>query len=424
MSSIRCLLFLLFLFTAASAWGLSATGALTLLLFGESVSLPYALIAPIGSAQAWLIDEDQNVVHTWTTAYRPGLATYLLANGALLRTCALGGNTTFSSTGGAGGRVELIEPDGAVAWGFDYSQSAVHCQHHDVEYLPNGNLLLVVWEYKTEAEALAAGRRQVLLPDGELWPDSIVEIEPQGTEGGAVVWQWRVWDHLIQDADAAKPNYGDPAANPGRIDLNHTQGAVGADWTHINSVDYNEELDQILVSVRGFSEIWIIDHAASTAEAAGEAGDLLYRWGNPAAHGASGDQQLFVQHDAEWIPQGYPGEDHILIFNNGQGRPEGNYSSVVEIEPPLQTDGSYAMTGDAWGPSAPTWEYSDPANFYADHISGAQRLPDGNTLICEGVTGRVFEVDTSGETVWEYQYSAANPSLFRVDRYDGAGVVE
>ncbi len=109
-------------------------------------------------------------------------------------------------------------------------------------------------------------------------------------------------------------------------------------------------LDQILISVHNFSEIWVIDHSTTTAEAAshsggnsGMGGDLLYRWGNPAAYdsGSSADQQLFVQHDAQWIGNGLPGAGNILIFNNGQGRPDGDYSSVDEIVPPVASDGSY-----------------------------------------------------------------------------------
>ena len=112
------------------------------------------------------------------------------------------------------------------------------------------------------------------------------------------------------------------------------------------------DLDQIVLSVHGFSEIWVIDHSTTTSQAAshsggnsGKSGDLLYRWSNPQAYdsGNAADQKLFVQHDARWIETGLPGENHILIFNNGQGRPEGNYSSVDEIVPPVNSDGSYAL---------------------------------------------------------------------------------
>ncbi|MCP4870162.1 MAG: hypothetical protein GY898_15765 [Proteobacteria bacterium] len=92
---------------------------------------------------------------------------------------------------------------------------------------------------------------------------------------------------------------------------------------------------------------------------------------------------------------------NILIFNNGT---EWGHSSIVEIETPLEADGSYPMEGAQWGPEEPTWTYvaSPPEEFFASHISGAQRLPNGNTLICDGVGGRIFEVTPAGETVWDY----------------------
>ncbi len=167
----------------------------------------------------------------------------------------------------------------------------------------------------------------------------------------------------------------------------------GADWNHSNSIDYNAELDQILISVRNFSEIWVIDHSPTTAEAAGhtsgdsdKGGDLLYRWGNPHAYdaGTATDQQLFVQHDAQWIPAGYPGAGNILVFNNGAGRPGGNYSSVDEIMPPVDNAGNYALDASStFGPAAPVWSYSagKQTDFYATNISGAQRLPSGGAAV-------------------------------------------
>ena len=127
-------------------------------------------------------------------------------------------------------------------------------------------------------------------------------------------------------------------------------GGPNADWTHINAVAYNADLDQIVISVHAFSEIWIIDHSTTTEEAAGhtggkrgKGGDLLYRWGNPRAYraGTNVDQKLFVQHNAHWIPKGLPGEGHMLVFNNGNRRPDGAYSSVDEIVLPVKSDGTY-----------------------------------------------------------------------------------
>jgi len=384
------------------------------------VSDGYNLFAPIKSTDTYLMDNDGSVVHTWSSTYRPGQSVYLLEDGTLLRTA----NTSGSSfdSGGAGGRVELLDWDGSMVWSFDYS-SDEHRLHHDVEALPNGNILMIAWERKSEAEALAVGRNPSLLKQGELWPDCIIEVEPSGASGGTIVWEWHIWDHLIQDYDMTKANYGTVAAHPELIDLNYTLIPM-ADWTHSNAIDYSPELDQIMLCVRSFSEIWIIDHSTTTAEAAGHSGgssgrggDLLYRWGNPQAYdaGSAADQQLFVQHDAEWIEAGLPGAGNILIFNNGTGRPGGDYSSVDEIEPPLEADGGYG-SAVPYGPASPTWSYqaSPASDLSASHISSSQRLPNGNTLICDGPNGRFLEVTTGGDTVWEYDYGNA---VFRVERY-------
>jgi hypothetical protein len=177
---------------------------------------------------------------------------------------------------------------------------------------------------------------------------------------------------------------------------------------HTNSIDYNEKFDQILISVRYYSEIWVIDHSTTTAEAAGhtggtsgKGGDLLYRWGNPQAYdrGASSNRKLYEQHDTTWIDEGCPGEGNILVFNNGWGR---HYSTVDEIVPPVDDNGVYYLaSGSAYGPTAQTWIYSPQPSFYASHLSGATRLASGNTLVCNGETGKIFEVTPEGATVWQ-----------------------
>jgi Spy/CpxP family protein refolding chaperone len=166
--------------------------------------------------------------------------------------------------------------------------------------------------------------------------------------------------------------------------------------------------------VHGFSEFWIIDHSTTKAEAVGhrggksdKGGDLLYRWGNPRAYraGTKADQKLFAQHNAHWIPKGLPGAGHILVFNNGSGRTDGSYSSVDEIALPVDAQGRYEYkAGVAFGPDKPVWSYTAPekTDFYSFFISGAQRQPNGDTLICSGANGIVFEVTPEKEIVWQY----------------------
>jgi hypothetical protein len=265
------------------------------------------------------------------------------------------------------------------------------------------------------------------------------------------MWEWHVWDHLIQDVDPDRENYGNVSDHPELIDINGDQKplrftdkiierlrALGylhkdtpaknlsADLFHTNSIAYNPLLDQILLSVLTYNEIWVIDHGTTTDEAAGHSGgragkggDLLYRWGNPQNYGRSTDehQQLFGQHDARWIPKSYKGAGNILIFNNGDGRPKERYSSVIEIQPPLDEDGNYTLRNRRkFGPDKPVWEYTAPnkRSFFADFISGAHRLANGNTFICSGPQGRFFEVTPKGDIVWEYKNpfsgDASNPA--------------
>lgn len=394
----------------------------------------YTLFAPIASTSTYLIDNWGGLVHEWQGSYNPALSVYLLGSGNLLRTASLGTNATYTMrggmpAGGAGGRVEEIAPDGTVLWAFEYSRDMGYLLHHDVQMLPNGNVLMIAWGYKTSAEATQAGRNPSLLRDGELWPDHIIEVSPNSNFGGTVVWQWDVWDHLIQDYDPSAPNYGVVSSHPELVDLNFASMGGPADWMHVNSIDYNAVFDQILLSVKNFSEIWVIDHSTTTAEArghgggnSGKGGDLLYRWGNPLAYGAgtSSEQLLFSQHDAQWVEAGLPGQGNMLVFNNGMGRPGGNYSSVEEITPPVDSNGNYALTSAAYGPLSPTWSYTalSKSSFYSTNVSGAERLPNGNTLICEGASGRVFEVTAANEVVWEYvNPESTRNTIFRAYRY-------
>ncbi len=286
--------------------------------------------------------------------------------------------------------------------------------HHDIEPLPNGNVLILAWEFKTEAEAIAAGRNPDLISQGKLWPEQLIEIKPTGPPtSGEVVWEWHLWDHLIQDYDPTKANYGVVADHPELIDINFADKGK-ADWIHANAIDYNPELDQIIISCHGFNEFWIIDHSPTAAEAAGHSGgnsgmggDILYRWGNPQSYraGTASDQTLFKQHDVQWVASDLSERENILIFNNGNHRPTGSYSSVDEIAPPVDANGHYILDpGSAYGPEEVTWSYTaeNPVDFYADKISGAQRLPNGNTLICSGTDGAFFEVTPTGEIVWQY----------------------
>jgi hypothetical protein len=406
----------------------------------------YTVLSPIMSTKTYLLDMQGRIVRTWQSESSAALTTKLLENGHLLRFAKLS-QQAFGDGPGAAGHIQEFGWDGDLVWDFRYA-TAKQLPHHDIFRMPNGHLLMIVWEKKSAAEAVAAGRRPETVK-GHLLADAIYEVKPTGKTTGKFVWEWHVWDHLVQDHDRAKKNYGKVRAHPELIDINFGEGTIASivakkdelaklkaiyginwapgkpapahpDWLHCNAVAYHPELDQILVSSPEFSEFWIIDHSTTTAEAAshqggksGKGGDLLYRWGNPRAYraGTARDQKLFYQHNAHWIPKGYPGAGHILVFNNGRRRPGGAHSSVDELVLPVDAHGRYThKPGTAYGPDKPVWNYAAPkkADFYAQFISGAQRLPNGNTFICAGPSGTLFEVTPDKEIVWKYLNPAKN----------------
>lgn len=376
----------------------------------------YLLVSLLDSQIAFLLSNDGRVVQYWRSDYEPGLSAYLRADGTLIRTAAISnwalGNLLFFMNG----RVEWFDWENNLTGQVEYL-SDWYVGHHDIEPLPNGNILMIAYDRYSAAEALTAGRKPTLLPFiGYVWSEKVVEINPKT---GEVVWEWRAWEHLIQEYDSAENNFGSVADHPGKIHLNFVDGLTLADWLHINSIDYNAELDQILLSASFFGEIWVIDHSLSTAEARGAAGDLLYRWGNPEAHnaGSGADQVLFGQHDAQWIPAGYPGAGNILIFDNGDGGRD--YSRIVEIAPPLTGNGSYQMAvGEPTLPENLAWEYiaPEPQTLFAQIGGGVQRQPNGNTLITDTSNGRIFEVKPNGDIVWDYVLPPG-ARAFRAERY-------
>jgi hypothetical protein len=245
----------------------------------------YTLLSPMFATEAYLLDMEGRVVHTWKCDCRPGHSAYLLEDGTLLRAGALERNEHPLAGGpGAGGRVQKYSWEGELLWEYRLANET-QLQHHDICPLPNGNVLMIAWEKKSRDEALAAGRDTQTISDAGLQPDCLIEVKPTGKTTGEIVWKWHLWDHLVQDRDQSKANYGNVAEHPELVDLNYGEGlapvlnnpqavnqlaAIGyvaapaadgrprrinPDWTHFNSVAYNAELDQVMVSVHAFSEI-------------------------------------------------------------------------------------------------------------------------------------------------------------------------
>lgn len=449
----------------------------------------FTLVAPLDSKRVYLVDMAGEEVHHWDTASKPGVATYLTERGTLLKCQRAIDHPIFRDSGGFGGSFQEIAADGTVLWNFVWdSESGL--QHHDIEEMPNGNVLLIAWDRSGRDVAIDAGRDPELLEGEEWWACAVYEIHPTRPEGGEVVWSWHAMDHLVQNHDSDLPHHGKPSEHPERIDINGDRdpeppseeeqkkiddqiAAMGygggddegrdgdedeekddpetvarkarvknADWAHTNGIDYNATLDQIALSVRRFDEVWIIDHATTTEEAKGPKGDLLYRWGNPFAYGMGKheERQLLGQHHVQWIPEGQLGAGNLIVFNNGAKPRE--WSTATEWWAPRDEDGRYPRAdGEPWGPALPDWEYAapEPEDFFSSFISGVQRLPNGNTLICSGTNGRVFEVTPGGDIVWDWKspFTLAEgevpggdlkefpTALFRATRYaaDHPGIV-
>ena len=372
----------------------------------------YTLFNSLGSTTTYLIDNCGTKVYEWNSNHSPAAAVYLLENGNLLRTNKLQ-NTTFNF-GGSGGGIEILDPNSNVIWSYEVNSDST-LAHHDLEVLPNGNILILAIELISAQEADSCGSLSYTDSSGTVfsadrYSEMILEVNPTTDQ---IVWEWHAWDHLIQDTDPNLLNYGTISDYPGRININYAFDGTDPDWLHANSIDYNADLDQIIINSPTFNEFWIIDHSTTTSEAAdsiggfsGNGGDILYRWGNPQAYnrGDTLDQVFSFQHDAHWIPSGLPDEGKIMIFNNGQINA---YSSIDIIEPPLDINNSnnYILSNNStsYGPLNLYWSYSDSINFFSAFISGSQQLENGNILICSGAQGRIFEIEYQTDSVvWDY----------------------
>ncbi len=406
----------------------------------EGIADGYVMFVPPNSASTYLINRKGEVVHEWKGNYTSE-SVYLMDDGSIVQNAEDPDFAVFAG-GGQAGRIQKISWNSKMLWDFEYATDD-YLNHHDIAVLPNGNILSIAWEAKSAEDVIAAGRKPEHTPKDGLWPDKIVEIKPIGKRKGEIVWEWHSWDHLIQDYDKTKANYGNLSEHPellnfnigwhddepkisqdsmdiliskGWVWRNQTVDNQGSDVFHFNAINYNSDLDQIVFSSPSASEIFIIDHSTTSKEAAshtggkyGKGGDFLFRWGNPKNYnrGDSTDQKLFGQHDVRWIEKGKPGAGNLTVFNNDiSGRKDSmNYSSIFELITPLEATGKYTIeNGKSFGPDQPTWKYmaQDTISFHSSFISGAHRMHNGNTFINEGARGRFFEVTPEGKIVWEY----------------------
>lgn len=324
----------------------------------------YTLFAPMRAKLVWLIDMQGRIVHCWKTPYLPGSNVVLLPNGNLLYAGKVE-DGPLKEFGGAGGVLIELDWDSNEIWRYEEP-----FMHHDFWRMDNGNTMVLRWEAAPDdIAAKVKGGVPGTERKGIIWVMSFHEID----RDGKIIWEWNGYEHLDPETDVICP-------------LCHR-----AEWDHANSCVVLPD-GNIMTNCRILNSILIIDK---------NTGEIKWRWGQG---------ELAHPHNASLLDNG-----HILVFDNGLHRALSttSYSRVLEIE---QETGKIV------------WEYKDPipVNFYSSNISGCQRLPNGNTLICEGPKGRFFEVTKNGEIVWEYIspffYDDPNFGLtnmvFRSHRYD------
>ena len=333
----------------------------------ERSSPGLTLFAPIrGGGSIYLIDLKGRLAHLWRMPYPPGYG-YLTEKGTLFCNGKIPGETFIAKAPFGCGVVLEADWNGRILWEV---RNANH--HHDGRLLKNGNALLVcAAELPGEFARSVKGGMPGTEVSGKMWGDYLLEV----TKDGRTVWEWRTWDHLDPD------EYPIPFIQNDR-----------SEWAHANSV--SELADgSLLVSFRNISTVVKIDR---------KSGRVVWKLGTPPLAG---------QHAPVELSNG-----NILIFDNGPVRLDQTFpfSRVIEVNPATNQI---------------VWKYQDanPQSFFSDRISNAQRLPNGNTLINEGVFGRFFEVTPAGEVVWEYvnpYFGPANKpaqnqtnNVFRVYRY-------
>lgn len=348
------------------------------------VSLGYTLITPynrftkIGpqfDGKIYLLDLLGRPVHTWKTNQQ-ALYAALKPNGNLVVVVEQPKYIEGIPPGGNTGTIAELDWNSKVVW--EYKNDLLH---HDIMPLKSGNVVVSLWE-KTPPEVAQKIKGGVAGTElkGVIWSDNLVELNSKGE----IVWNWHSFKHLDPEQDVIG------------------QLLPRLSWTHTNGIYYMDKNpidgeEGYLISMRSISKVMIIRKRD---------GQIIWR---------SKEGLLDTQHDPTLLPNG-----NILVFDNGYYRAPQPFSvfgsRVVEIDPKenkiiWQFDGGKGVI--------------DKIKFFAPIVGGAQRLPNGNTLVTDGVRGHIFEVTYDGKLVWDfinpYQTEMTglfpNNFLFKARRY-------
>jgi len=358
----------------------------------------YLFLIENGGTSSYLINKQGDRLWTWDFDDNLGNDVELLENGQLLGIFK-DDNRPFT-LGGGSGIIKLFETNGSLKWQYTIADDNF-LAHHDVEMLPNGNILVMVWERITVDQAQQAG----IITNVDIFPEKLIEINPNNDQ---IVWEWRSWDRLVQDIDTNLPNFGEVSNYPEKIDFNYNTNTSGGDIMHANGIDYDTDKDVIHMSVNFYNEIWVIDHSTTTLQAESnlggnynKGGDLIYRYGNPAAYKNTEGNTIFNNnHYPNLLEGNVEGQGNMLIYVNNHGNL--TQSIVYELELPEV----FKLLPNVNNEPNIVWSFTN-SDMYAPKFSGAVRLSNGNTLICEGDYG-YWEVTQSGEVVWKYEGNSTN----------------
>lgn len=370
------------------------------------------LVANQNSTTAKLVDTAGTIVKTYSPGTgSTGYSAYLEPGGTMVRSIKIS-NSTFNG-GGACGAIQKVDYNNNVIWSYTVSSSTQY-SHHDHCVMPNGNVLIISYELKTQAELAAAGGTNTALTT--IWPEKVIEVQPTGATTGNIVWEWHVWNHLVQNINSSKSNYQTSIVNhPELLNINYKSTK---DWLHMNGIDYNPILDQIVVSSHNLNEWYIIDHSTTTAEAAGhtggnsgKGGDFLFRWGNPTAYGASGSTVLNVTHDSHWVPEGVTGAGDLVGYNNAAITSPTQKSAIDRITPPRANYNYTINTGSAFTPA--TYNSRLACTAYNSNMGSSEQYPNGNQMVCLATSGTIYEVNAAGATLWTYSAGGTTSQAHR-----------
>ena len=328
----------------------------------ERATEGFTLYSPLWDKKTSLISMDGDLMHEWDLPSTPGGYARLLPNGNLFYATTSEGGPPFKG-GAKGGLMREVDWDNNVV--MEYRDD---WQHHDLRRLDNGNILYAGWEIMPEeaAKRVKGGIPGTENPEG-IVGDFIKEVTP----AGEVVWEW----HAHSDMDIE--NYELHPLVPRRV------------FAWCNTVSQLDNGD-ILISMRQINLVAIIDRVTKK-----------FKWERR-------DDDWGHQHDCQMLKNG-----NIMLFANGMNTAFPHTHSYITEFNPINNE--------------TVWEYRDNPRtfFYSPHISGAERLDSGNTLICEGSSGRIFEVTPERETVWEFINPKFDPMfmgdtvnwVFRAFRY-------